>query len=78
MHVVRQGVGLAIAGVLAGALAAVVLARMLTSFLFGVSAVDPASFAAATIVLLVIAMTAAFIPARRAGTVDPALVLREQ
>ncbi|HEX4683287.1 MAG TPA: ADOP family duplicated permease [Gemmatimonadaceae bacterium] len=78
MHVVRQGIGLAVLGVVAGAAAAALLARLLTSFLFGVNAVDPTSFAAATAVLLVIAMIAAFIPARRAGSVDPALVLREQ
>jgi ABC-type antimicrobial peptide transport system permease subunit len=54
------------------------LARLLTSLLFGVSSVDPIAFVAASVALLAIGMGAAFVPARRAGTVDPALVLREQ
>jgi ABC-type lipoprotein release transport system permease subunit len=51
---------------------------VLTSFLYGVSKVDPIAFAAASAALLLIGLAAAFVPARRAGTVDPALVLREQ
>jgi ABC-type lipoprotein release transport system permease subunit len=43
-----------------------------------VSAVDPLAFVAASLALLIIGVAAALIPARRAGTVDPALVLREQ
>jgi len=50
----------------------------LTSFLFGVGTVDLVAFAGAAVSLLVTGIAAAFIPARRAGTVDPALVLREQ
>lgn len=78
MHVVRQGLGLAVLGVFFGALGAAALSRLLSSFLFGVGAIDPLSFGAGAILLLVIGATAAFIPARRAGSVDPALVLREQ
>jgi predicted permease len=77
-HVVRQGAVLAGIGIGLGALGAVVLTRLLTSFLYGVSSVDPIAFAAASAALLVIGLVAAFIPARRAGTVDPAMVLREQ
>jgi ABC-type antimicrobial peptide transport system permease subunit len=77
-HIVRQGATLALIGIAFGALGTVALARLLTSFLFGVSTVDPLAFAAASGALLVIGVGAAFIPARRAGTVDPALVLREQ
>jgi len=54
------------------------LARLLTSLLFGVGTVDPLAFAAASVALFVIGVAAASIPARRAGTVDPALVMREQ
>lgn len=78
IHIVRQGVGLAILGIAVGALGAFALTRLLTTFLFGVSAVDPIAFGGASLVLIVIGAVAAFIPARRAGTVDPALVLREQ
>jgi len=77
-HVVRQGAVLAGLGIGLGALGAVALTRLLTSFLYGVSSVDPIAFAAASAALLVIGLVAAFIPARRAGTVDPAMVLREQ
>ncbi len=77
-HIVRQGVLLAIAGVVIGALGAAALTRLLSSFLHGVSSVDPLAFAAASVALLAIGATAAFVPARRAGMTDPALVLREQ
>lgn len=77
-HIVRQGVTLVVAGVVLGALGAVAVARLLATFLFGVSAIDPLSFAVSSLLLLVIGAAAAFVPAWRAGTVDPALVLREQ
>jgi putative ABC transport system permease protein len=54
------------------------MARLLASFLFGVGAVDPIAFAAATAALMAVGLVAAFVPARRAGAVDPAVVLREQ
>jgi len=78
VHVVRQGLALATLGIVAGALGAAGLTRLLSSFLFGVSAIDPMSFAGAALVVLVLGAVAAFVPAWRAGTVDPATVLREQ
>ena len=77
-HIVGQGAVLVIIGVAIGALGTAALARLLTSFLFGVSTRDPLAFAAASLALLLIGLVAAFVPARRAGTVNPALVLREQ
>jgi predicted permease len=77
-HIVGQGAGLVGIGIALGALGTVGLARLLTSFLFGVGTIDPIAFLTASAVLLVTGVTAAFIPARRAGSVDPALVLREQ
>ncbi|HKO15138.1 MAG TPA: ADOP family duplicated permease [Gemmatimonadaceae bacterium] len=77
-HIVGQGAALAIGGIALGAVGAALLARLLASFLFGVTTVDPLAFAAASALLLLVGVVAAFIPARRAGTVDPALVLREQ
>jgi putative ABC transport system permease protein len=77
-HIVRQGLTLALIGIVAGAVAAMAGVRLLSTFLFGVSAFDPMAFAAASLVLLAIGSAAAFVPAWRAGTVDPALVLREQ
>jgi putative ABC transport system permease protein len=75
---VRQGATLVGAGIVIGAVGTALLARVLASLLFGVSRVDPVAFAAASAALLVVGLAAAFVPARRAGTVDPALVLREQ
>ena len=77
-HIVGQGVGLVAIGIVLGAVGTVALSRLLASFLFGISALDPVAFGAASAALLVIGMAAAFLPARRAGTVDPAMVLREQ
>jgi ABC-type antimicrobial peptide transport system permease subunit len=77
-QIVGQGAALVAAGILVGVLGTVALARLLTSFLYGVGTVDAISFVAASAVLLLIGMVAAFVPARRASTVDPALVLREQ
>jgi predicted permease len=77
-QIVGQGAALGAVGILIGGLGPVALARLLTSFLYGVGTVDPISFAAASALLLLIGMVAAFVPAHRASTVDPALVLREQ
>jgi hypothetical protein len=77
-HVVRQGVLLASLGVVIGAIAAAMGTRLLGAFLHDVSAIDPLAFAGATLALLAIGALAAFVPAYRAGTVDPASVLREQ
>jgi len=77
-HVVRQGLVLVVIGVALGAVGTIALTRLLTSFLFGVKPVDPLAFAAASAALLVIGVVAAFVPAWRAGMVDPALALREQ
>jgi ABC-type antimicrobial peptide transport system permease subunit len=74
---VGQGAALVLAGVAFGAVGTVLLARLLVSFLFNVSTVDPIAFVAASGALLLVGIAAAFIPAWRAGTVDPALVLRE-
>jgi len=77
-HIVGQGVALVAIGIVVGAVGTLALTRLLASFLFGVGSVDMVAFGAASVVLLVTGMAAAFIPARRAGTLDPALVLREQ
>jgi predicted permease len=77
-HVVGQGIVLVGIGIVVGAVGTVGLSRLLASFLFGVSSVDPLAFGAASAALMVIGIVAAFVPAWRAGAVDPALVLREQ
>ncbi len=65
------GIGLAIG--VAGALA---VSRMLSSWLYGVSARDPLTFVATPVILAVVALVASYIPARRATKVDPAVALR--
>jgi putative ABC transport system permease protein len=77
-QVVRQGLGLVGIGIALGIVGTIALTRLLTSFLFGVKPIDPLAFAAASLALLAIGVTAAFVPAWRAGTVDPALALRDQ
>ena len=77
-HIVRQGLVLAAVGVVIGLVGAAALTRLLSSFLYGVSSIDPVAFAGATVVLLVIGAGAALRPAYRAGMVDPVIVLREQ
>jgi len=74
--VVGQGMRLVLAGIVLGFLASLVLTRLLSSLLFGTSANDPATFAFVAILLLVVALAACYIPARRATRVDPLVALR--
>jgi predicted permease len=74
--VLRQGAKLALVGVAIGVLAALGLARLMTSLLFGVTSHDPLTFAAVATVLILIALVACYIPARRAMKVDPMVALR--
>ena len=76
--VVRQGMELAIAGIIAGIIGALALTRLMASLLFGVSAVDFATFATVPLILAAVALTATYIPAWRATQVDPMMVLREE
>jgi ABC-type antimicrobial peptide transport system permease subunit len=64
------------AGLLAGLACTWIVARAVRSFLFGVSVHDPATIAAASALLMVCGLLAAFMPARRAASADPAQALR--
>jgi hypothetical protein len=81
-QVVTQVVGraamLVSVGIGLGVLAATGLSRALSSLLYGVSAVDPFSFATASAALLAVGLVASLIPAWRAGTTDPAMTLRDE
>lgn len=77
-HIVGQGATLIVAGVIVGAIGTTMLSRFLSTMLYGVSSIDPKAFLGASVAVLLTGLIAAIVPARRAGTVDPALVLREQ
>jgi len=75
--VVYQGMCLALAGVTIGLGAAFGLARLLSSLLFGVAAWDPLVFTIVPVVLSAVALSAVWLPARRAARTDPVKALRQ-
>jgi predicted permease len=78
---IGQGLGLAIIGVVAGAVAALILARLLSSFsqlLYGVTPGDPLTFVTVSLMLMSTAFLACYIPARRATRIDPMQALRSE
>jgi ABC-type antimicrobial peptide transport system permease subunit len=74
--VARQGMTLAAAGVAAGCGVAGGLTRYMTSFIYGVTPLDPRTFAGAAALMLMIAAAAIYVPMRRATRVDPVTALR--
>src|SRR5262245_12400466 len=74
--VLGRALAMASAGVVAGLVIAVATSRLLAALLFEVSPVDPVSFVGAAAALLVLAVLAAYLPARRATMIDPVEALR--
>jgi putative ABC transport system permease protein len=74
----KRGAALAMLGVGCGIAAAIATTRVLQSFLYEVSPVDLESFVFAGLFLITAALTAAYLPARRAARVDPAVTLRHE
>jgi putative ABC transport system permease protein len=74
--VLRQGAVLALSGVAVGTIAAMYLTRLLKGLVYGVSTTDPIAFGGVVALLVVVALVASFVPARRATRVDPMSVLR--
>jgi putative ABC transport system permease protein len=76
LMVLRQGMTLAVVGVIVGVIGAALLTRLATTLLFGVKPADPATFVAVSAFMLAVAAAASLIPARRATRVDPLVALR--
>jgi len=74
--IVGEGVRLALVGVAAGLAGALLLTRLLRTFLFGVGTSDPVTFAAVAVILTLVGAAASYFPARRATRVDPLVALR--
>lgn len=76
--VVRHGMELSAVGIVAGLVGAAIVTRVMASLLFGVSAMDAATFALVSAILAAVAFAATAIPALRATRVDPIVALREE
>jgi ABC-type antimicrobial peptide transport system permease subunit len=76
--VIGEGLRLALAGVALGTAAALALARIMTGSLYGVAPTDPLTFVAMAAALMVAALVAVSLPARRAARLDPMAALREE
>ena len=76
--VVRQGMKMALIGLGLGLVGAFLVSRVLIGMLYGISPTDPLTFTGVSIVLLVVALLACLIPARRATRVDPIVALRAE
>ena len=76
--IVRQATALTLLGVGAGLLCALVMTRLMSSLLYGVSTTDPATFLVGTLLVTIVATVACYLPARRAVRVDPLAALRSE
>ena len=75
--VLREALAVSIVGAAIGLIAASALTRLMQTLLFGISPLDAVSYASGLVVLLIVALSAGFIPAWRAAMTDPAVALRE-
>ena len=76
LMVIRQGVAWTVVGLFLGVAGSIALSRYLQGVLFGITPVDPMTFAVVSAMFLVVAILATFIPARRIARVDPLVALR--
>jgi len=76
--ILRQGLWKAGVGVALGLIGAAILSRYMTTLLFNVQPTDPGVYAAVSLVLIVVALLASYLPARRAARIDPLIALREE
>jgi putative ABC transport system permease protein len=76
--VLRKGATLTVAGIALGLAGAAAGTRLLQDLLFGVTPLDPTTFAAVSVLFGLVATLASYLPARRATTVDPMVALRSE
>jgi putative ABC transport system permease protein len=76
--VIGQGMFQALMGVVIGLVGAFALTRVIASLLYGISPLDPATFTGLSILLMIVALMACYIPARRAARINPIIALREE
>ncbi|HWC20150.1 MAG TPA: FtsX-like permease family protein, partial [Terriglobales bacterium] len=74
--ILGRGIALAAIGVAVGSVLAIILTRQMRSMIYGVSAADPVTFVAVSLLLMLVATAACYVPARRAMRVDPMMALR--
>jgi putative ABC transport system permease protein len=77
-RIIRQTLGLAAIGMTLGTLASGAMVQSASSLLFGVTPRDPVTFAGMSLMLIVVALTAGYLPARRASRIDPMVALRTE
>jgi predicted permease len=76
MLVVKDGAKFAVAGLVAGGIAALAITRFMQSLFFGVTSTDPVTFVGVAVLLITVALLACYAPARRAAHVDPMVAMR--
>jgi putative ABC transport system permease protein len=76
--VLTRALRIVVAGLIAGLAGAAGVTRVLQTFLFGVTPTDPLAFTVVTLLLVVVGLTAAWLPARRATRIDPCAALRAE
>jgi putative ABC transport system permease protein len=77
-QILSEGLKVTLVGVAIGLAAALALSRIMADYVYGIKATDPLTYAAATILLVLVAMAACYVPARRAASVDPMQALRTE
>jgi ABC-type antimicrobial peptide transport system permease subunit len=76
--VMRESLVISLSGLFIGCAASLALSRLVAGLLFGVEPIDPATYAAITLLLLAVALAASYGPARRATKIDPMITLRDE